>query len=272
MKSLVRRAVTAFVAFPIVLSLFWVAGTYELDWLVGIVVSVAGVLAGWEYIQIIAKLGIPQPKEFLMVAIPVFLMLSVLWDGRFALVVGWGVIYFTVVYSFFRKGAREGFFAALANIFGFLYIPVVLSILYFLYRAGFSYLLHFFLIVWGYDTGAYLFGSAFGRHQILPRISLAKTWEGVAGGMVLAIIGAAMLPLFLGDFLRWLPHVVALGVMVGAFAQLGDLFESLFKRAAGVKDTGVFLPGHGGMLDRIDGVLAALPVYLFYMRYLLDLV
>ncbi len=272
MRTIGARLVTAVVGMPVVLTLFWVAGAYQHDWLVGFVVSVAGVMAGWEYIQIVSRLGIPQPKEFLMVAIPLFLMLSVLWEGRYALVVGWGVVYFTVVYSFFRKGPQEGFFAALAGIFGFLYIPVVLSILYFLYRSGFPYVLHFFLIVWGYDAGAFLLGSALGKHQLLPRISLAKTWEGVAGGVGFAMVGASMLPVFLGDFLHWLPHVVVLGVWVGIFAQLGDLFESLFKRAAGVKDTGWLLPGHGGMLDRIDGVLAALPVYFFYMRFVLDLI
>jgi len=264
------RLATACVGMPVVLALFWVAATYDFDWLMGLIISVAGLLAGWEYIRIVARMGIPQPKEFLIVAIPVFLMLSVLYE-EYALVVGWGVVYFTVVYSFFRKGPKEGFFAALAGIFGFLYIPVLLSILYFLYRGGFPYILHFFLIVWGYDTGAYLVGSAVGRHQLLPRISLAKTWEGLGGGLVLAIVAAAFLPEFWEDFGRSLPHIVVLGVWVGVFAQLGDLFESLFKRAGGVKDTGWFLPGHGGMLDRIDGVLGALPIYFFYMRYVLDL-
>ncbi|MFO8034214.1 MAG: phosphatidate cytidylyltransferase [Candidatus Bipolaricaulota bacterium] len=271
MRAIAARLATALVGMPVVLTLFWVAGNYQLDWLVGLVVSVAGVMAGWEYIQIVSRLGIPQPKEFLMMAIPVFLMLSVLWED-YALVAGWGVVYFTVVYSFFRKGPREGFFAALAGIFGFLYIPVLLSILYFLHRADFAYVLHFFLIVWGYDAGAFLVGSAIGKHQLLPRVSLAKTWEGVVGGVVIAMIGAALLPVFVSDFLRWLPHVVVLGVWVGTFAQLGDLFESLFKRAAGVKHTGWLLPGHGGMLDRLDGVLGALPVYFFYMRYVLELI
>ncbi len=271
MKSLGYRLLTAFVAIPLVLGVFWVAEQYGMDWLVGVLVSLVGLIAGWEYLYLVGRLGIPLPRELFLAAIPAFLMLAVLWDGRYALVVGWGVVYLIVVYSFFRRGPREGFFASLAGIFGFLYIPVLLSFVYLLYRGGFPYLVQFFLIVWGYDTGAYFVGSRLGRHRLLPRISLAKTWEGVVGGLALAVAGAAVCVPFWKDLLHWLPHMVVLGLWVGSFAQLGDLFESLLKRAAEVKDAGRLLPGHGGILDRIDGLLAALPIYYFYMHFVLGL-
>jgi len=271
MSETLKRVFTGLIAMPGVLGIFWIACAHQLDWLVGLAISIVGVCAGWEYIQIVSRLGIPQPKEFLLGAIPLFLMLSVLWDGQYALLIGWGVAYFTVLYSFFRKGSQEGVFAAMAGIFGFLYIPVLLSIIYFLYRGGFAFVAHFFLIVWGYDIGAYAVGSLFGRHRLLPNISLAKTWEGVGGGLAVAVLASIVFPPFWRDFLRYLPHIVALGVCTGCFAQLGDLFESLFKRAAGVKDSGWLVPGHGGMLDRIDGMLAALPIYFAYMRFVLGL-
>ncbi|MGC9529149.1 MAG: phosphatidate cytidylyltransferase [Candidatus Bipolaricaulaceae bacterium] len=269
MKGLASRLITALVAVPFVLGVFWAAEHFHMDWLVGLLVSVVGLIAGWEYLHLVGRLEIPLPRELLLVAIPAYLMLALFWDGRYALVVGWAVVYLVVVYSFFRRGPRRGFLASLAGIFGLLYIPVLLSFVYLIYRGGFWYLVQFFLIVWGYDTGAYLVGSQLGRHQILPRISLAKTWEGVAGGLALAVVGAALCPVFWDGFLGWLPHLVVLGVWVGSFVQLGDLFESLFKRAAGVKDAGALLPGHGGVLDRIDGLLAGLPIYFFYLHFVL---
>lgn len=268
-KALGYRLLTAVVAIPLVLGIFWVAERYGMDWLVGVLMATVGMVAAGEYLYLAGRLGIPLPRELLLGATPVFLMLAVLWDGRYALVVGWGVAYLIVVYSFFRRGPREGFFVSLAGIFGFLYIPCLLSFVYLVYRGGFWYLVQFFLIVWGYDTGAYFVGSLIGRHQLLPRISLAKTWEGVAGGLVFAAFGALVCPPLWEELPRYLPHMLALGVGVGAFVQLGDLFESLLKRAAGVKDAGRLLPGHGGILDRIDGLLAALPIYFFYMHFLL---
>jgi len=271
-SSLARRLLTAAVAIPLVLVLFWVFDRYRVDWGVCLFLSVVTMKAGWEYLHLVGKLGIPLPRELFMFAIPAYLMLLVPWGGQYAFVLAAGVIYLIVFYSFSRRGAREGYFASLAGTFGFLYLPVTISFVYLLHKAGFPYIAHFLLIVWGYDSGAYFVGSLIGRHQLLPRISLAKTWEGVAGGLVVATVAAALLPAFRDDLLRWAPHIVTLGVSVGALCQLGDLFESLLKRAAGVKDTGRLLPGHGGMLDRIDGLLAAAPFYFFYLRYILNLI
>lgn len=271
MNPLLKRLLTAVVAIPAVLAVFWVCDHYSVDWGVGLFLAVVAMVGGGEYLHLVGNLGILLPKELFMFAIPAYLMLLIPWEGQYAVVLAGGVVYIIIFYSFSRRGAREGFFASLAGIFGFLYLPVAIGFVYLLYKAGFPYVVHLLLIVWGYDSGAYFVGSALGRHQLLPRISLAKTWEGVAGGVVLATVGAALLPEFWGDLPRWLPHIVLLGLLVGAFCQLGDLFESLVKRAAGVKDTGCLFPGHGGMLDRVDGLLAAAPVYFFYLHYLLGL-
>jgi len=271
MKNAVQRILTALVVIPLVVGLFWLTSKYQADWAVCLFLSVVAVVAGWEYLNLVAKLGIPLPRELFLFSAVAFLMLLVPWEGKFSLVLAWGFAYLIVMYSFFRRGAQLGFYASLAGIFGFLYIPGMLAMVYFMYRGGFWFVLHFLLIMWGYDSGAYFVGSALGRHRLLPRISLAKTWEGVGGGLILAIVGAAIFPEFWQDFCSWLPHVALLGASVGAFGQLGDLFESLVKRAAGVKDTGCVFPGHGGMLDRIDSILAAAPVYVFYMHYVLNL-
>ncbi len=122
---------------------------------------------------------------------------------------------------------------------------------------GSWWLLFMFGVVWGADVGAYFAGRAFGKRPLAPHVSPAKTWEGVAGGALLpGIICGAAVMLWQPQPLFWL-GVTLLLVGVSVF---GDLFESLLKRATGIKDSGTLLPGHGGMLDRIDSILAVLPV------------
>jgi phosphatidate cytidylyltransferase len=126
---------------------------------------------------------------------------------------------------------------------------------------GTSWLLMVLLGTAACDTGAYLVGSMLGRHKLIPHISPAKTWEGLAGGTLGAIIAAiALSGLLRLDFAQ----AVILGLLVCAAAVAGDLCESLLKRAAGVKDSGHVIPGHGGLLDRLDSILfVVLAVYWF---------
>ncbi|HEY2145307.1 MAG TPA: phosphatidate cytidylyltransferase [Steroidobacteraceae bacterium] len=114
------------------------------------------------------------------------------------------------------------------------------------------------LMVCAADIGAYFAGRAFGRRKLAPRVSPGKTWEGAAGGLFLVMLIALGGAVYLG-----LPAlaVVPFGCAVGIFSIIGDLTESMFKRAAALKDSGGLLPGHGGLLDRIDSVTAAAPLY-----------
>jgi phosphatidate cytidylyltransferase len=128
-------------------------------------------------------------------------------------------------------------------------------------RAGMVWPLLLVLIVWGYDTGAYLTGRWLGRTRLIDHISPSKTVEGLAGGLVVATLGAGM-----GAWLIGLPawHPLVIGPVVGLTAQAGDLAESMLKRAAGRKESGFLIPGHGGILDRIDSFLFAAPVLVGY--------
>jgi len=122
-------------------------------------------------------------------------------------------------------------------------------------------LLGFFLILWIYDSGAYIFGSMFGRHRILERISPKKSWEGFFGGSAAGLLTAYLISASFIEFsaIQWM--LIALIIIV--FGTFGDLVESMLKRSTGVKDSGSILPGHGGILDRFDAVfLAAPPVYI----------
>lgn len=136
-----------------------------------------------------------------------------------------------------------------------------------------------FIFLWANDTGAYCAGSLFGRHKLFPRVSPGKTWEGSIGGAVIVLIIAAVISYFAGSdasfstlnaqlsTFKWL----GLGLVVVFFGTWGDLVESLFKRTLGIKDSGNILPGHGGMLDRFDSSLMAIPaavIYLYTLQFL----
>lgn len=115
-----------------------------------------------------------------------------------------------------------------------------------------------FILIWVFDTGAYLTGKALGRHKMFERISPKKTWEGEIGGIILALAAACVFGILIKgtQFWQWLIYAFAIAV-AGTF---GDLIESMFKREAGVKDSGKLLPGHGGVLDRFDSSLFAIPI------------
>ena len=130
------------------------------------------------------------------------------------------------------------------------------------YLTGLSVLV---LVVVAADVGAYFAGRKFGKHKLAPRVSPAKTWEGVIGGLVAAGIMATIGVRWFG--LGAAPFMVLCAVVVVA-SIVGDLTESLFKRHAGLKDSGSLLPGHGGVLDRVDSVTAAAPVFAFGLDWL----
>jgi phosphatidate cytidylyltransferase len=178
--------------------------------------------------------------------------------------------------SFTRSDPREGLPTWLATVFGAVYV----SFLGFILRLGDrapavpagapldrlsaeqGWILLLVLAVWAYDTGAYLIGRKFGRRRFLSHISPSKTYAGLVGGIVAATVVTAVLLVGLGQ-----PAVgaIVLGPLISLAAQAGDLAESMLKRAAGAKDSGTLIPGHGGILDRVDSFLFAAPVALLYV-------
>lgn len=133
--------------------------------------------------------------------------------------------------------------------------------------------LSIFIFLWTNDTGAYLSGSLFGKHKLFPRVSPGKSWEGSIGGGILVIIVAAVIGWYENsdmhagnpDIALSIPQWMGLGLVVVFFGTWGDLVESLFKRTVGIKDSGNILPGHGGMLDRFDSSLMAMPAAVVYL-------
>ena len=136
----------------------------------------------------------------------------------------------------------------------------------------YSYLapLCIFIFLWSNDTGAYCFGSILGKHKLFPRISPAKSWEGSIGGGIFVIIIAGLIGYFtelngVNDLKMNIPQWMGLGLTVVVFGTWGDLVESLLKRTFKIKDSGSILPGHGGMLDRFDSSLLAIPASVVYL-------
>jgi phosphatidate cytidylyltransferase len=178
--------------------------------------------------------------------------------------------------QFFSRRNPSGLLAISTTLFGLMYVPWLLNfvqkIVFFPRVNGRFYVLFFILVTKFSDMGAYLVGSLLGKHKMVPRISPGKTWEGFAGAIALSVAASLLFAHFAGGELAGmnLGHALALGVLLGSAAVLGDLIESLFKREAGVKDSGKLFPGIGGILDLLDSLLFNAPLMYLYLRHVLS--
>ncbi|HTX22389.1 MAG TPA: phosphatidate cytidylyltransferase [Candidatus Aquilonibacter sp.] len=173
------------------------------------------------------------------------------------------------------KSNSTGITAIATTLFGLMYVPWLLNfiqkIFFFPNVEGKFFLLYFILVTKFSDMGAYSVGSLIGRHKMIPRISPNKTWEGFAGAIGLSTISSLVFVHFLGGRMEGMNplHAVILGIVLSSTAVIGDLIESLFKREAGVKDSGGFFPGIGGILDLLDSLLFNAPIMYLYLRHIL---
>ena len=175
------------------------------------------------------------------------------------------------VIELLQKGS-DSLIKSAVSISGILYVALPIGLLNFIIIPGNApgsgfypwILVGIFLIIWVYDSMAYVSGSLLGKHKIAPAISPGKSWEGFFGGTVFAvamgILNAALFPVL--SMMSWI--IVALLAVV--FGTLGDFFESKLKREAGIKDSGNLIPGHGGLLDRLDSLLFAIPVIFVWLN------
>jgi len=181
---------------------------------------------------------------------------------------GWWLVALLLVLSYPSSAGTWGKSKALRLLFGLLTIvPFFWGMLVLRLhdydqnqQTGAWWLLYVMLLVWGADSGAYLFGKLFGKHKLAPKVSPGKTWEGLIGGLVVS----ALISWLFGRYapLSVAPVTLLICSVIAALASvLGDLTESMFKREAGIKDSGHLIPGHGGILDRIDSLTAAIPVF-----------
>jgi phosphatidate cytidylyltransferase len=185
------------------------------------------------------------------------------------------------VRQFVSKSNTAGLLAISTTLFGLMYVPWLLNFIqkinFFPKAEGRYYVLYFILVTKFSDMGAYCVGSLIGRHKMIPRISPNKTWEGFGGAILFSTVGSlvfaniAEVHLATSVYPQGMPwlHAIVLGVILSVAAVVGDLIESLFKREAGLKDSGRFFPGIGGILDLVDSLLFNAPLMYLYLRHVL---
>jgi phosphatidate cytidylyltransferase len=179
--------------------------------------------------------------------------------------------------QFFSRSNTAGILAISVTLFGLMYVAWLLNFIqkinffHGLENNGKFYVLYFILVTKFSDSGAYAVGSLIGKHKMIPRISPGKTWEGFGGAIAVSTGASVLFAHIFRDKLvgMTLVHAVILGVILSVCAVVGDLIESLFKREAGVKDSGSFFPGIGGILDLLDSLLFNAPIMYLYLRHIL---
>ncbi|MBI3747675.1 MAG: phosphatidate cytidylyltransferase [Chloroflexi bacterium] len=267
------RAISAAVLVPVLLLVLAIGGP-----VLDVAIALATALAALEVFRLLRSGGYPTFS-----ALGTALALVVVLDAAFpevlegsGLLLGGVGIVLVAVASFSRPDPRDGLSVWMATMFGALYV----SLLSFVIGLGHAapdhaagaplhglgsergWILLLVLAVWSYDTGAYLVGRNFGRTRFLTHISPSKTIEGLLGGVVATTAAVGLLLIGLGQNPL---HAAALGPLTALAAQAGDLAESTIKRAAGVRDSGTLIPGHGGILDRVDSFLFAGPIVTLYV-------
>jgi phosphatidate cytidylyltransferase len=287
---MIKRIATAVVLIPLVLLLVLKAPAY----LLVIVAAAVALLAIAEFLKLATHYGVqplsPPTYAFVCVffafvvlassnATPLMEATSAIFGIALAATLA-PFVFLTA--SMRRTDLATGYPAAAASAFAFAYIAIPMALLVEIRRqpAGAIWVIYTLLAVWAGDIFAYFVGKSVGRHRMSPEISPKKTWEGAIASILASMIVGALwfqhAPQISAFFLRLglidprsgmfgleqpgLWPIVVLSAVVNIAAQLGDLVESLIKRGAGVKDSGSILPGHGGMLDRIDAMLFAVPV------------
>lgn len=177
--------------------------------------------------------------------------------------------------QFVSKQTTAGVVAISTTLFGLMYVAWLLNFIqkinFFPGVDGHYYVLYFILVTKFSDCGAYLVGSLIGKHKMIPRISPGKTWEGFGGAIVVSTIASVVFLKLAGAHLYGMTrqHAIILGVILSSAAVVGDLIESLFKREAGLKDSGQLFPGIGGILDLLDSLLFNAPLMYLYLRHVL---
>ena len=265
-----KRVLTALVLAPLVLAVVFLGPRWQ--WLFTVAVAAVATLAAWEFLGLAEEGGAKPPRVAVLVAILALFAGNFEWPDQTAAILGilsLGLL----VYCTFFKPVLKMMADASVSIFCLLYVGFTLIALPALIEQtnGPSLVTFLLCVVWAGDIAALYVGRILGRHKLAPTLSPNKSWEGavgsVAGSLLVTggLLGLAHLFVTQWDKV-WLSYPedvwywLGLAVIVNVAAQVGDLVESALKRSAGVKDSGSLLPGHGGVLDRIDALLLAAPV------------
>ena len=294
---MLKRIATAVVLIPIVVVLILRAPVSVL----AVVAGIVALLTIHEFLKLTQSYGVQPLWILTYIFAGIFFLLLALNFGNERPLLSTAVFVYCLGFAaaiapfiFLTRAMRNedlssAYPAAAASVFAFTYIALPMGMLVQLRQqwAGAFYLLYLLLVVWAGDIFAYFVGKSMGRHLMAPRISPKKTWEGAAASLVASVGVGWLLFHYALPLSSWLLRaglierrdgifgleqpamgpIIVLTIVLNVAAQLGDLVESLIKRGAGVKDSGAILPGHGGMLDRIDALLFAAPVLWYYAAW-----
>ena len=282
MSNLVLRSITGvlFVA-TIILCISW--NKYS----AGLLFLVFSTLGTVEFYQILNKKELSNNTKYgPFVNVVVYSLLTLAFieiiDYRFLFLIV-PLLLILVVQELFMKDTIP-YQNISSTLFGILYITLPFAALNYIsfneefyskigLSGNWSLLTGFFIILWTSDSMAYLVGRKFGKYKLFPRVSPGKTWEGFIGGVVFAVIAGYIYSLVTKDVqadstINASLHWIIMSLIISVFGMLGDLSESLLKRSGGVKDSGSLLPGHGGVLDRFDGIFFSSPIILTYLLFI----
>lgn len=263
--------------------------TRSLTGLIYVILIFEGItISKWSFLVLVAFLSLLATREFLMMTKPdgsklnltIDVIASVVIASTFTLTqigvlpqitmsVGAGYLLLRSIIQLYNK--KESPIKSLAySMFSQLYVTLPLMLMSSIYdNVSDIFLLLIFVMIWMNDTGAYLVGCTIGRHRLFERISPKKSWEGFWGGLVFSALTAVAYFYFINNeaplYTNSITFYIGLGLVVPVFATFGDLVESMFKRSIGVKDSGNLIPGHGGILDRIDSLLFVIPAVCIYL-------
>lgn len=265
-KRTTGRNLPVAIASAVVL-LAWIFGTL-LWWQWGFVIFLMGaaVAGSYEVMRALGKAGMQAVFAPIAIGAPLMLGTS-FWlaqaggqlDGVAAILGGLALMIVACLVGRLRGPVRGFMQDAAASVFTIGYVPLLLATLSLLLAQpdGNVRVVYYFILVACSDTGAYAFGSLFGKRKLAPHISPGKTWEGLAGGVLLSVVVGSILGVVMLGAQWWVGIVI--GVLLALAGATGDLVESMIKRDAGLKDMSKLIPGHGGAMDRLDSLLVAAP-------------
>lgn len=270
---MLERIITALVLVAVVLSCMFATQSHYPMFI--LMVAAAGV-AGYEWLKLMPRQSekVIKPFAWLYGIATALISALTLYYADITLLL-WSASILTWLLSIFwvkNYPEYDGWYNNSLNIIGLILISAAVTAIYAVWESSPWWLMYLFLLVWGADSGAYFIGRKFGHKKLAPNVSPNKSLEGLYGGVVTSMLIVITVALLYLD-ITFAEHVLflILSVVTVFSSVLGDLFESMIKRRAGIKDSGRILPGHGGVLDRIDSLLAAAPIFAAGM-YVLKLI